>query len=104
MREREDKNLISWVKEMEEDATWCQKTRKERKNVRRGSFKNNSQKAKLHSNRNLQAPGKKQLSVSVTFFFGSVVSSWLLTSKHKAQEGLNILQTGYCFEAPRYTV
>lgn len=44
---------------------------------------------------------KKQ---SLVTAFGSVVRPWLVTSKHKTQEGLNIVQMGHCLAAPKYTV
>lgn len=56
------------------------------RNVRKGSFKNISQKTKFHTTGVCQHTGKQTLISVTVFFFGSIVSSWLLTSKHKTQE------------------
>ena len=68
------------------------------------SFKNKSQKPKFHPTGIYKYQEKTALGFCDCFSFGSVVSTWLLTSKHKAQEGLNIPQVGHCLAAPRYTV
>lgn len=60
--------------------------------MRKGSFKNNSQKPKLHPKGIYKYKEKTTVGISDCFFFGSVVNSWLSTSKHTIQEELNILQ------------
>lgn len=55
-------------------------------NVRKGSFKNISQKTKFHTIGVYKYQEKQPLVLVTVFFFVSVVSSWLLTSKHKTQE------------------
>lgn len=71
--------------------------------MRKGSFKNISQKPRL-STTGIYKYKEKQPLVLLTFFFGSVVSLWLLTSKHKTQERLNILQMGQCLAALKYAL
>ena len=81
-----------------------QETRKEGRNVRRDSFKNNHPQAKLHPSGISKYQEKMADGFCAWFFFGSAVSSLVLTSKHKAQEGSKILQMGQCLAAPRSSV
>lgn len=81
-----------------------QETRKEEKNMRKGSFKNKSQKPKLHPIGIYKYKKKTALGFSACFVFGSVVSSWFLTSRHKTQKVLNILQMGHYLATLKYTV
>ena len=67
-------------------------------------FKNKSQKPEFHQTGIYNYQEKTALGFCDCFSFGSVASTWLLTSKHKAQEGLNILQVGHCLATPRHTV
>lgn len=78
---------------------------KERKGE--GQRKGEREKAnpKFYLNRNTYSSGKKQLLVSGTkLFVASIVSSWLLTSKLRVQEGLDILQVGNCLAVLQFSV